>query len=133
MTVRAATTTDRLAVKDVVTRAFGDDGRRVPGLVDALRSGGHVRSELVADVDGAVTGHVMLSRSWVDARRALVEVLVLSPLSVAPELHGRGLGTDLLAAAVDDGTTGVLRPVLDPRLRGVAGPAAGPSREHLTS
>ena len=43
---------------------------------------------------------MQLSRSWVDARRALVDVLVLSPLSVAPEQQRRGIGAALLAAAV---------------------------------
>ena len=100
MTIRPATDADHVAIADVVTRAFEDHGPTVATLVDALRASGHVRAELVA-TDEAVTGHVMLSRSWVDARQALVEVLVLSPLSVAPELHGRGLGTELLGAAVD--------------------------------
>jgi putative acetyltransferase len=105
MTTRPATDADHPAVSDVVTRAFADNGTIVAGLVDALRASGHVRAEVVAEVDGAVTGHVMLSRSWVDAWRALVEVLVLSPLSVAPEHHGRGLGTALVAAAVDAART----------------------------
>ncbi len=100
MAVRPAALADHPAIADVVTRAFGEDGTTVAGLVDALRASGHVRAELVAEVGGNVTGHVLLSRSWVDARRALVEVLVLSPLSVAPELHGRGLGTELLGTAV---------------------------------
>ena len=100
MRIRPATDADHVAIADVVTRAFEDHGPTVATLVDALRASGHVRAELVA-ADEAVTGHVMLSRSWVDARQALVEVLVLSPLSVAPELHGRGVGTELLRAAVD--------------------------------
>jgi putative acetyltransferase len=101
MTLRPATTADHPAVTDVVTRAFGDHGPVVARLVDALRASGNLRAELVAEADGAVAGHVMLSRSWVDARRALVEVLVLSPLSVAPERQGQGRGSALVAAAVD--------------------------------
>lgn len=42
-----------------------------------------------------------LSRAWVDARRTLVEVWVLSPLSVEPGHQGGGIGTALVAAAVE--------------------------------
>jgi len=91
---------DEAGVRAVVTEAFGDEGETVAALVDDLRVG-HARAELVAEQDGAVVGHVLLSRSWVDARQGLVEVLVLSPLSVAPGHQGRGAGTGLLAAAID--------------------------------
>ena len=37
-------------------------------MVDALGAAGHVRASLVAEVDGRVAGHVMLSHSWLDAR-----------------------------------------------------------------
>ncbi len=84
----------------VVESAFGpDEGPTVARLVAALDAAGSTRASLVAEVDGEVVGHVQLSRSWVDARQALVDVLVLSPLSVAPAHQGRGIGTALLDAA----------------------------------
>lgn len=55
---------------------------------------------LVAELDGEVVGHVGLSRAWLDARRELVDVWMLSPLSVRPDLQRQGIGTRLLAAAV---------------------------------
>ncbi len=97
--IRAYRPQDEEAVRDVVTRAFTDHGPEVAALVDALRQD-HARGELVAEEDGVVVGHVLLSRSWVDAREALVEVLVLSPLSVHPDHQGRGTGTVLVAAAI---------------------------------
>lgn len=99
--VRPATAADVDTVLAVVAEAFGpEEGPTVARLVEALAEAHHVRASLVAEVDGQVVGHVQLSRSWVDAARELVEVLVLSPLSVAPAWHGRGIGTALLTAAV---------------------------------
>jgi putative acetyltransferase len=97
--VRPETAEDRPDVRRLVAAAFGDDGPHVVDLVEALDSAGRSRAGLVAEADGVVVGHV-LSQSWVDARQALVEVLVLSPLAVDPAAQGRGIGTTLLAAAV---------------------------------
>jgi putative acetyltransferase len=98
---------DADAVRRVVAAAFGDGrgehGTEVADLWDAVVAAGHVRASLVAAADGEAVGHVGLSHAWVDARRALVDVLVLSPLSVLPDRQGRGVGTALLAAAIERG------------------------------
>ena len=76
----------------MVEEAFGpDEGPTVASLVAALDDAGSTRASLgYAEADGQVVGHVQLSRSWVDAREALVDVLVLSPLSVAPAHQRQG-------------------------------------------
>jgi putative acetyltransferase len=100
--VRPATGPDQAPIRRVVAAAFGaEQGPGVVRLLDALDRAGHTRADLVANEDGEVVGHVRLSRSWVDARRALVEVLVLSPLSVVPHRQGSGVGTALVAAALE--------------------------------
>jgi putative acetyltransferase len=66
-------------------------------LLGLLAAAGHRVAGLVAEDDGTVVGHVQLSRSWVDTRERLVDVLVLSPLPVHPDAQGRGLGTALVA------------------------------------
>lgn len=81
--------------------AFGDEGPLIVRLLDALEASGKVAASLVAERDGEVVGHVALSRAWVDARKRLVDVLVLSPLGVAPDHQGSGVGTELVAAALD--------------------------------
>ena len=97
--VRPEQPMDREDVLRVIAAAFGDRGPLVADIWSGL--GHHKRAGLVVEQGGHVLGHVGLSRAWVDARPALVEVWVLSPLSVLPERQGQGVGTALLAAAVE--------------------------------
>ncbi|WP_433513631.1 GNAT family N-acetyltransferase [Nonomuraea sp. CA-143628] len=89
---------DADAVRHVHLRAFGDHGRVVADLVDSLRSGGGLA--LVAEADGQVVGHVMFTRSLLDAPRRLVDVQVLSPLGVLPEHQRQGIGSALVRAGL---------------------------------
>src|SRR3954454_8570116 len=101
--VRPEQPADHEAVRRLVAAAFGEDdpvhGSDVAQIWASL--GHHRRAGLVAEERGVVVGHVGLSQGWVDARRDLVEVWVLSPLSVVPERQGEGFGTALVAAAVE--------------------------------
>jgi putative acetyltransferase len=102
--VRPEQVVDRDDVLRVIAAAFGAEGHEEHGrdVADIWASlGRHRRAGLVAEQGGHVLGHVGLSRAWVDARRALVEVWVLSPLSVVPNRQRQGIGTALLAAAVE--------------------------------
>ena len=93
---------DQAAVRDLTVRAFGpDEGGVVADLIEALQSSDAFGGlSLVAERGGTPVGHTMLTRSWVDAPTALVEVLVLSPLSVAPDHQGSGVGRALVAEAL---------------------------------
>ncbi|MBL7255503.1 GNAT family N-acetyltransferase [Paractinoplanes lichenicola] len=112
MRIRGVMPAEELAVEAVVAAAFGEpvDGR-VVRMMRALHAGGAARVSLVAVDDDEPVGHVGLSRGWVDARRELVEVLVLSPLAVRPDRQGQGVGTALVEAALatadDRGTPAV--------------------------
>ncbi|MET7281666.1 N-acetyltransferase [Kribbella sp. NPDC005582] len=86
---------DREVVRDVQVQAFGDHGLVVSELVQTLR-GTQDALSLVAEASGEVVGHVMFTRSLLDAPRRLVDVQVLSPLGVLPEHQKRGLGTALV-------------------------------------
>ncbi len=90
-TIRDEPDADAPAVLEVVRRAFGADGEEVAAIWAELRASGSVRACLVTEVDGAVVGHVGVSPCWVDARRALVDALVLSP-SRPPRGRGRAAG-----------------------------------------
>lgn len=105
--VRPARAGDRPGVEQVIRAAFGAEepghGDEVVELWRELDESGLVRISLVAVVDDRVVGHVGVSHAWLDARRALVDVLLLSPLSVLPAQQSRGLGTALVKAAVAAG------------------------------
>ena len=116
-TIRLQDATDpaeRASVRRVIEAAFGaQEGPQVADLVDALQASDAFadRFSFVAECDGAVVGHVMLTRGWVDAAERLVEVHVLSPLSVLPGHQrggvGRALVTHAVAAAGDAGSPAV--------------------------
>jgi putative acetyltransferase len=96
MDLREERASDRQAVRDVHLRAFGDHGLHVAGLVDSLRDISTPGLSLVAERDGQIVGHVMFTRSLLDAPRRLVDVQVLSPLAVIPEFQNRGIGSALV-------------------------------------
>jgi putative acetyltransferase len=102
MDLREELPDDREAVRGVHVRAFGDHGPVVADLVDSLRDTITPGSglSLVAELDGRIVGHVMFTRSLLDAPRRLVDVQVLSPLGVLPEQHRRGVGSALVRHGV---------------------------------
>lgn len=100
LVVRAETARDVDATREVVEAAFGDEP--VAELLDGLRTSSAWRGlSYVAEQDGRVVGHVSYSRGWLDAHRRLVEVLVLSPLSVAPDVQRAGVGSTLVRRTLE--------------------------------
>jgi putative acetyltransferase len=93
--VRAERRDDFERVAEVVGAAFVSEPEVVE-LVDLLRaSPGYVPElALVAEVDGAVVGHVMFTESTVEGADATI--LILSPLAVQPEHQRQGVGTALV-------------------------------------
>jgi putative acetyltransferase len=96
--IRPQTGDDAAGVADLLARAFSEEPAIV-GLEQALSR----RSDswgIVAAAADVVVGHVRLTRGWVDAPDRVVEVLVLGPLSVAPEHQRQGIGGRLLTEAL---------------------------------
>jgi putative acetyltransferase len=98
MDLREERPDDQPSVREIHVRAFGDEGLVVADLVDSLREMITPADglSLVAEHDGQIVGHVMFTRSLLDAPRRLVEVQVLSPLGVMPAYHERGIGSALV-------------------------------------
>jgi putative acetyltransferase len=114
---------DHDTVRDVHLAAFGDHGAKVADLAAALRAGNPV--SLVAEVDGAVVGHVMVGRNLLDAPPRPVDVGVLSPLGVLPQHQRQGVGKALVAAAIEATTFPALFLEGDPRYYSRLGFRAG--------
>jgi putative acetyltransferase len=93
MELRAERDADHAAIAAVTAAAFGqeDEAR----LVEAIRASDEYVPELtlVAEDEGRVVGHVMFSYSLLDGSEA--RLLQLSPLSVAPDRQGEGIGSAL--------------------------------------
>jgi putative acetyltransferase len=103
MVLRAERPGEESEVRAVVEAAFVAEPV-VGQLVDALRGSDDWLPGLsfVAEQHGAIVGHILFTRSLLDAPRRLVDVLVLSPVSVAPEYQGRGIGTALIRHGLDE-------------------------------
>jgi putative acetyltransferase len=93
-------------VASLIAAAFGDDGVQVARIWSEIEHSEALRAGVVAEVDGSLVGHVGLSHAWLDARRELVDVWLLSPLSVAPARQGQQIGTRLVAAAIAEARSG---------------------------
>ncbi len=88
---------DTGAIADVVTRAFGSPIEAA--LVDAIRASDGYLPDLavVAELNSAVVGHVMVSRALVDTGHERRPIAMLSPLAVDPEFQRQGIGAALVA------------------------------------
>jgi putative acetyltransferase len=67
-------------------------------IVAALRAAGALTLSLVADVDGALAGHVAISQ--VSVSDGTTGWFGLGPISVAPQHQRRGVGSQLLREAM---------------------------------
>ena len=94
---------EEAAVRAVVEDAFA--GEPVVGeLVDALRRSPDWLPGLsfVAELDGELIGHILFTRGLLDAPDRLVDVLVLSPVSVATAHQRVGVGTGLIRYGLEE-------------------------------
>lgn len=84
-------------MRAVSMAAFGDDAS-IGHLLDGLRESWAWHDELcfVALHGDEIVGQVLYTSAIVDAPDRLVQVLVLSPLAVAPHLQRCGVGTKLV-------------------------------------
>lgn len=92
--IRNERSCDWKAVYQVVSSAFGRSAEAA--LVEELRKAGDSVVSLVAEEDGQIVGHVLLSRM-----EAPFPALALAPVSVIPAKQRRSIGSALIQKAVD--------------------------------
>lgn len=103
--IREVTPADHDAVRRVVDAAFGDEP--VSTMVAGIRASELHRPELelLAEAEGEVVGHVMISGTTLRGEAGERTVAMLTPLAVLPESQRQGIGSALVAAvlaAADD-------------------------------
>lgn len=101
--VRPEMPADRAAIYDLTARAFDQSLHDEAGLVDKLRESPSWVDGLsrVAEMDGNVVGHVLLTRAGLANVESDRKLLALGPLAVAPERQKQGIGSALMRDALD--------------------------------
>ena len=102
-TIRAENLEDSLQVSQIVKRAFTEGERGYEGeaeLVEKLRASDRYIAELslVAEIDGQIIGHIMLTRVYIQTVGSRVPTLILAPVSVLPDFQKQGIGGALIHA-----------------------------------
>lgn len=101
--IRKETPEDYQRVVELTERAFktlplseGKEGM----LVQNLRKSNSFIPELslVAEIEGKVVGHILFSPIIIDNGQQQFRSLVLAPVSVLPEFHHKGIGSQLILA-----------------------------------
>lgn len=104
MTIRQAKPEDFDAIYSLVKTAFqtakvSDGGEQ--DFVLKLRKGSYIPElELVAEEDGVLIGHIMLTGASIRENGGCFGTLLLAPLSVALEWRAKGIGTALIREAL---------------------------------
>ncbi len=100
MIIRQEKPEDYEAIRVLLCTAFEGDGEA--RLVEALRDSAEYIPDLslVAEEEGALMGHILLSRIEIETPRGAVPALALAPLSVSPKFQHQGIGTALTKAGI---------------------------------
>jgi putative acetyltransferase len=93
---------DSKRIHEIVAAAFGRESEA--RLVELLRADEDAyipKLALVAEAEGELLGHVMLTHATVKGKKNEWQVLALGPLAVLPDQQSKGIGAALTQAALD--------------------------------
>lgn len=104
MNIRPPTAGEMDLVADIHSRAFGSSPMGHNGeaeLVRELHADGDVMCSLVAELDGALIGHVLFSQMKVEADGIPLRAAGLAPVAVLPVAQNKGVGAALIYNALE--------------------------------
>ena len=96
LTVMAERAGQEPVVASIIRTAFGKD--KPVHLVERLRSSTAWRGlSFLGVIDEIPVAHVAFTRGWLDTSTKIIEVLILSPMSVLPDWQRQGIGYKLIS------------------------------------
>lgn len=99
MVIRAETSSDGAAIRAVHEAAFGQ--AQEADLIDAIRDQCCSLVSLVAEDNGALVGHALISHIDVIASGRSIRAAALGPIGVLPTHQHQGVGSALIRQALD--------------------------------
>jgi len=99
VTIRSEEPRDHAAVRQINLRAF--ETNLEADLVDAVRPRAKPLVSLVAELDGAVVGHIFFTPVTVRDGKTTSRAIGLGPMAVLPELQRRGIGSRMVEAGLE--------------------------------
>ena len=98
VTIRPETPHDIPVIHALTAAAFGRESE--PTVTDDLRAAGRLLLSLVAELEGAVVGHVAISPAEITCDDAVLAVVALGPIAVTPAHQRQGIGGVLVRGAI---------------------------------
>lgn len=99
MIIRPERPSDQAPLRALHEAAFGQ--AQQADLVDALRALGLAQVSLVAEEEGALLGHVLLSRIELESAGRAISAACLGPIGVIPTRQRQGIGSRLMQASLE--------------------------------
>ena len=99
MRIRRSTESDRSAIGDIHTNAFGrEQGQEISILVHDLLDDDTAKPllSLVAETDGRLAGHILFTKARLEPGIQQGSIRILAPLAVLTGLQGAGIGGALI-------------------------------------
>jgi len=98
--IREERTSDRCAVNEVIRVSFKNEDQVM--LCEMLKKRMEFVKELsfVAEINGIITGYILLSPLYIQTTNSFIKTLWLEPVCVHPQFQRKGIGTSLITTAL---------------------------------